>query len=51
MAELNTDKKRKIDSSIDEATLLKTFDLMCTAKAMAELYEANKEVTANIRPH
>ncbi len=46
MAELNTDKKRKIDSSIDEATLLKTFDLMCTAKAMAELYEANKEVTA-----
>ncbi len=46
MAELNTDKKRKINSSIDEAMLLKTFDLMCTAKAMAELYEANKEVTA-----
>lgn len=46
MAELNTDKKRKINSSIDEAILLKTFDLMCTAKAMAELYEANKEVTA-----
>lgn len=45
MAEL-TDKKRKIDSSIDEQTLLKTFNLMCTAKAMAELYEANKEVTA-----
>ncbi|MFL5764207.1 MAG: thiamine pyrophosphate-dependent enzyme [Bacteroidia bacterium] len=45
MAEL-TDKKRKIDSSLDEATLLKAFELMCTAKAMAELYENNKEVTA-----
>ena len=40
------DKTRKIDSSIAEETLLKSFELMCTAKAMAELYEANKEVTA-----
>jgi 2-oxoisovalerate dehydrogenase E1 component len=46
MADATTDKKRKINSSIDETILLKTFDLMCTAKAMAELYEANKEVTA-----
>jgi 2-oxoisovalerate dehydrogenase E1 component len=45
MAEI-TDKKRKIDSTLDEATLLKAFDLMCTAKSMAELYENNKEVTA-----
>jgi 2-oxoisovalerate dehydrogenase E1 component len=41
-----SDKTRKIDSSIAEETLLKGFELMCTAKAMAELYEANKEITA-----
>ena len=41
-----TNKKRKINSSIDESVLLTTFDLMSTAKAMAELYETNKEVTA-----
>ncbi len=46
MAELNTDKKRKINSSIDENVLLKTFELMCTAKSMTELYEANKDITA-----
>lgn len=40
------DKKRKINSSIDEHTLAKAFELMCTAKAMTELYEANKDVTA-----
>lgn len=38
--------KRKIDSTIAEETLLKAFELICTAKAMSELYEANKEVTA-----
>lgn len=41
-----TEKKRKIESTIAEHTLLKAFELMCTAKAMAELYEENKEVTA-----
>ena len=46
MADATTDKKRKINSSIDETILLKAFELMCTAKAMAELYEENKEVTA-----
>jgi len=46
MADTTTDKKRKINSSLEEATLIKGFELMCTAKAMAELYEANKEVTA-----
>lgn len=46
MAESMTEKKRKINSSLSEETLLKAFELMCTAKAMAELYEANKEVTA-----
>jgi len=46
MADATTDKKRKINSSIDENILLKAFELMCTAKAMAELYEENKEVTA-----
>lgn len=46
MLQTMIDKKRKIDSSIAEETLLKAFELMCTAKAMTELYEANKEVTA-----
>ena len=46
MADTTTDKKRKINSSIDENVLLKAFELMSTAKSMTELYEANKEVTA-----
>lgn len=46
MPQTMIDKKRKIDSSIAEETLLKAFELICTAKAMTELYEANKEVTA-----
>jgi 2-oxoisovalerate dehydrogenase E1 component len=46
MAESVMDKKRKINSSLSEETLLKGFELMCTAKSLAELYEANKEVTA-----
>lgn len=46
MADTTTDKKRKINSSIDESILLKAFELMSTAKSMSELYEANKEVTA-----
>jgi 2-oxoisovalerate dehydrogenase E1 component len=46
MAESTTEKKRKINSSLSEETLLKGFGLMCTAKAMAELFEANKEITA-----
>lgn len=41
-----TDRKRNTDSPIAESILLKAFELMCTAKAMAELYEENKEVTA-----
>ncbi len=38
----STSVKEKI--SID--TLKKAYTLMCTAKSMAELYEANKEITA-----
>jgi len=30
----------------DKETLLKAFQLMCTAKTLAEKYEANKEITA-----
>ncbi len=41
-----SDKKRKINSPLDEATLLTAYELMCTAKSMTELYEANKEVTS-----
>lgn len=46
MSELMVDKKRKINSSIPEETLLKAFELMCTAKSLAELYEENKDVCA-----
>lgn len=46
MQQTMSDKKRNIDCSIAEDTLLKAFKLMCTAKAMTELYEANKEVTS-----
>lgn len=41
-----TASRRNTDSSIAKSILLKAFELMCTAKAMAELYEENKEVTA-----
>jgi 2-oxoisovalerate dehydrogenase E1 component len=44
MAESMT--RRKINSSLSEETLLKGFRLMCIAKALTELYEANKEITA-----
>lgn len=35
-----------VKSKIPVETLAKAYTLMCTAKSMAELYEANKEVTA-----
>ncbi len=38
--------KKTIEAEISEDILLKAWELMCTAKAMSELYEANKEVTA-----
>jgi len=41
-----TEKKRKINSTIEEKILLKAFELMCTAKSMTELYEENKDVCA-----
>ncbi len=46
MSELMAEKKRKINSSIAEETLIKAFGLMCTAKALSELYEENKDVCA-----
>ncbi|MCC7050196.1 MAG: tungsten formylmethanofuran dehydrogenase [Bacteroidia bacterium] len=33
-----------ISTSVDKKVLTKAFELLCTAKAMAEVYEANKEV-------
>ncbi len=46
MSLIMTDREQKKDSLIAESTLLKAFELMCTAKAMAELYEEEKEITA-----
>ncbi len=41
-----TSKKITKESLVDKNVLLKAFRLMCTAKTLAEKYEANKEVTA-----
>jgi len=46
MSEIMANQKRKINSTLSEETLLKAYELMCTAKALAELYEENKEVCA-----
>src|SRR5438045_778239 len=46
MAEITPDTNRKINSPVAAEVLLKAWELMCTAKSMTELYEANKEVTA-----
>ncbi len=39
-------KEKTTQPKVDKATLLKAFRLMCTAKTLAEKYEANKEITA-----
>lgn len=39
-------KATNVKTKISLDTLKKAFELMCTAKSMSELYEANKEVTA-----
>jgi len=46
MEETMTGNTRKINSDVPAEVLIKAWELICTAKAMAELYEANKEVTA-----
>lgn len=37
---------KSVKEKISVETLLRAYTLMCTAKSMAELYEANKEITA-----
>src|SRR5262245_32816570 len=39
-------KATEVKTKIPLETLKQAFELMCTAKSMAELYEANKDVTA-----
>jgi len=41
-----TTSESKKSQQVDKNTLLKAFRLMCTAKTLAEKYEANKEITA-----
>ncbi len=43
---MNTQTQVNINSKIPSTQLLKAFELLCTAKAMTELYETNKEVTS-----
>lgn len=45
MLQEKTSESKK-GQQIDKSTLLKAFRLMCTAKTLAEKYEANKEITA-----
>ncbi|MBK9284557.1 MAG: tungsten formylmethanofuran dehydrogenase [Sphingobacteriaceae bacterium] len=45
MADIDT-KPTDVKTKIPLETLKNAFELMCTAKSMAELFEANKEVTA-----
>lgn len=47
MSEIVSESRNKTSfGQVPVSAALKAFELMCTAKAMAELYEANKEVTA-----
>ena len=41
-----TSTARNVTVKTDKEMLLKAFELMSTAKTLAEKYEANKEVTA-----
>ncbi len=41
-------KSKKTKAKTSRETLLEAFKLMCTAKTLAEKYEANKEVTSNM---
>jgi 2-oxoisovalerate dehydrogenase E1 component len=41
-----TDKKKETTMKTSKETLFEAFKLMCTAKTLAEKYEANKEVTS-----
>ncbi len=42
----NTNTAKKNTVKIDKTTVLKGFELMCTAKTLAEKYEDNKEITS-----
>jgi 2-oxoisovalerate dehydrogenase E1 component len=44
--EVMSETKTKNTTALSKDTLLKAYELMCTAKAMAELYEKNASVTA-----
>lgn len=39
-------EQKTVKGKVDKKTLLKAFELMCTAKTLAEKYEENKEVTS-----
>lgn len=41
-----TTTEEKLTSKTDKSQLIKAFEYMCTAKTLAEKYEANKEITS-----
>lgn len=46
MSEVKTKSSGKVSFSIPEEVLLRAFELMCTAKAMTEIYEKNFQFTS-----
>lgn len=46
MAEAKENRQKNSSSGITDDTLLRAFELICTAKALSELYEKNAAVTA-----
>jgi len=43
---MSTKEQKIVEGKVDKNTLIKAFELMCTAKTLAEKYEDNKEVTS-----
>lgn len=41
-----TESKKRLKSNIEERTLLKAYELMCTARAMSDLFEDKSQITA-----
>ena len=41
-----TESRKKAAFSIDRSILTKAFELMCTARAMSDLYEEKSQITS-----
>ena len=41
---MGSDTKAVQATKVDQSVILKAYELMCTARSMADIYEANREV-------